>query len=107
MNDETPTDTPVDDVEADASAATPAEEAVEAGDQAAEDDGPSPVEALGLKKLSLQELKDKSPTDLLAFAESLEIENANSMRKQDMMFAILKTLAEEGVEISGSGTLEV
>jgi len=57
--------------------------------------------------MSLQELKDKSPADLLAFAETLEIENANSMRKQDMMFAILKTLAEEGVEISGSGTLEV
>jgi transcription termination factor Rho len=63
--------------------------------------------AAALPKLSLQELKEKSPTDLLAFAESLEIENANAMRKQDMMFAILKTLAEEGVEISGSGTLEV
>src|SRR5881296_1724253 len=57
--------------------------------------------------MNLQELKEKSPTDLLAFAEALELENANSMRKQDMMFAILKTLAEEGVEISGSGTLEV
>ncbi len=57
--------------------------------------------------MSLQELKDKSPTDLLAFAEALEIENANAMRKQDMMFAILKTLAEGGVEISGGGTLEV
>ena len=43
----------------------------------------------------------------MAFAEELEIENANSMRKQDMMFAILKIVAEEGVEISGSGTLEV
>jgi transcription termination factor Rho len=63
--------------------------------------------AATLPRLSLQELKEKSPTDLLAFAESLEIENANAMRKQDMMFAILKTLAEEGVEISGSGTLEV
>ncbi len=63
--------------------------------------------AAALPRLSLQELKDKSPTDLLAFAESLEIENANTMRKQDMMFAILKTLAEEGVEITGSGTLEV
>ena len=61
----------------------------------------------GLQRMSLQELKEKSPTDLLAFAESLEIENANSMRKQDMMFAILKALAEEGVEISGGGTLEV
>jgi transcription termination factor Rho len=58
-------------------------------------------------RMSLQELKEKSPADLLALAESLEIENANAMRKQDMMFAILKTLAEEGTEISGSGTLEV
>jgi transcription termination factor Rho len=57
--------------------------------------------------MSLQELKEKSPADLLAFAETFEVENANSMRKQDMMFAILKTLAEEGVEISGSGTMEV
>ncbi|THD74286.1 MAG: transcription termination factor Rho [Phenylobacterium sp.] len=65
------------------------------------------IQALGLTRMSLQELKDKSPTDLLSFAEQLEIENANSMRKQDMMFAILKTLAEEGVEIFGSGTLEV
>ena len=63
--------------------------------------------AASLPRMSLQELKEKTPTDLLAFAESLEIENANTMRKQDMMFAILKTLAEEGVEISGSGTLEV
>jgi transcription termination factor Rho len=61
----------------------------------------------GAQRMSLQELKDKSPTDLLAFAESLEIENANAMRKQDMMFAILKTLADDGVEISGSGSLEV
>ena len=63
--------------------------------------------AASLPKLSLQELKEKSPTDLLAFAESLEIENASAMRKQDIMFATLKTLAEEGVEITGSGTLEV
>ena len=65
------------------------------------------IAALGLTRMALQELKDKSPADLLSFAETLEIENANSMRKQDMMFAILKTLAEEGVPISGSGTLEV
>ena len=61
----------------------------------------------GLTRMSLQELKEKSPADLLAFAEQFDIENANSMRKQDMMFAILKACAEEGVEISGSGTLEV
>jgi transcription termination factor Rho len=63
--------------------------------------------AASLPRLSLQALKDKSPTELTAFAESREIENANTMRKQDIMFAILKTLAEEGVEITGSGTLEV
>jgi transcription termination factor Rho len=65
------------------------------------------IAALGLTRMSLQELKEKSPADLLAFAEQFEIENANAMRKQDMMFAILKTLAEEGVEIFASGTLEV
>ncbi len=65
------------------------------------------IAALGLTRLSLQELKEKAPADLLAFAEQFEVENANAMRKQDMMFAILKTAAEEGVEISGSGTLEV
>ena len=65
------------------------------------------IAAMGLTRMSLQELKDKSPADLISFAETLEIENANSMRKQDMMFAILKVLAEEGVEIFGSGTLEV
>jgi transcription termination factor Rho len=59
------------------------------------------------QRMSLQELKDKTPTDLVAFAESLEIENASTMRKQDMMFTILKTLADDGVEISGSGSLEV
>jgi transcription termination factor Rho len=65
------------------------------------------ISKMGLTRMSLQELKDKAPADLLAFAELFEIENVNSMRKQDIMFAILKTLAEEGVEISGSGTLEV
>ncbi len=62
---------------------------------------------LGFTRMSLQELKDKSPADLVAFAESLEVENASAMRKQEIMFAILKTLADEEVEISGSGTLEV
>jgi transcription termination factor Rho len=65
------------------------------------------IAKMGLTRMSLQELKDKAPADLLAFAELFEIENVNSMRKQDIMFAILKVLAEEGVEISGSGTLEV
>jgi len=57
--------------------------------------------------MNLQELKSKSPTDLLAFAEELQIENANTLRKQDMMFAILKQLADKEVEITGVGVLEV
>ena len=60
----------------------------------------------GLKAMKLQDLKTKSPTDLLNFAEELEIENASSMRKQDMMFAILKELAEHNVEITGMGVVE-
>jgi transcription termination factor Rho len=56
--------------------------------------------------MHLQELKDKSPADLLAFAEELNVENASNLRKQDMMFAILKQLAEDDVPISGSGVLE-
>jgi transcription termination factor Rho len=79
-------------------------------DQTAEtaSDGPSAVvAAMGISRMSLMELKLKSPSDLLALAEALEIENANSMRKQDMMFGILKTVAEEGVEISGGGVMEV
>jgi transcription termination factor Rho len=60
-----------------------------------------------VQRMSLQELKEKPATDLLALAEALEIENASSMRKQDMMFAILKAMADEGAEISGSGVLEV
>lgn len=58
-------------------------------------------------QVSLQELKAKSPTDLLAYAEMLEVENASSLRTQDMLFAILKELAEQDVEIIGSGVVEV
>jgi transcription termination factor Rho len=57
--------------------------------------------------MNLKELKEKHPTDLLAYAEELEIENASTLRKQDMMFAILKQLAENDVAIYGSGVLEV
>ena len=59
------------------------------------------------EKMALSDLKAKSPADLLAMAEELEIENAPSMRKGEMMFAILKEVAEEGVETSGDGVLEV
>jgi len=57
--------------------------------------------------MNLQELKAKSPADLLAFAEDLEIENASTLRKQDMMFAILKHLAENDQPIYGGGVLEI
>jgi len=57
--------------------------------------------------MHLQELKCKSPAELLAFAEELQIENASTLRKQDMMFAILKQLAENDVPIFGDGVLEV
>ncbi|MFQ5565470.1 MAG: transcription termination factor Rho [Paracoccaceae bacterium] len=60
---------------------------------------------MSVQKLS--DLKAKSPTDLLALAEELEVENASSMRKQDMLFAILKELAERDEEIVGTGVLEV
>ena len=57
--------------------------------------------------MNLQELKHKSPADLLAFAEELEIENASTLRKQDMMFAILKALADNDTPITGTGVLEI
>ena len=57
--------------------------------------------------MDLQELKQKTPSDLLAFAEELEIEGASNLRMQDMMFGILKALAESGIPIHGGGVLEV
>lgn len=57
--------------------------------------------------MNLNELKQKAPADLLAYAEDLNIENASTLRKQDMMFAILKQLAENGTAIYGDGVLEV
>ena len=57
--------------------------------------------------MHLAELKAKTPADLLSFAESLQIENASSLRKQDMMFAILKNLADNDQAIYGEGTLEI
>jgi transcription termination factor Rho len=57
--------------------------------------------------MNLQDLKHKSPGELLEFAESLQIENASTLRRQDMMFAILKQLAENDTAIHGDGVLEV
>ncbi|WP_410520503.1 transcription termination factor Rho [Candidatus Sarmatiella mevalonica] len=55
----------------------------------------------------LKSLKSQSPEQLQAFAESLRIENACSMLKQELIFAILKKIVEGGGTISGSGVLEV
>ncbi len=60
-----------------------------------------------MQQIKLQDLKTKSPTELLAFAEELEVENASTMRKQELMFAILKQLAAREVEIIGEGVVEV
>jgi transcription termination factor Rho len=57
--------------------------------------------------IKLQDLKSKSPTELLSFAETQEVENASTLRKQELMFAILKRLAENDVEIVGEGVVEV
>jgi transcription termination factor Rho len=57
--------------------------------------------------MNLQDLKHKSPAELLEYAESLQIENASTLRRQDMMFAILKQLAENDTAIHGDGVLEV
>jgi transcription termination factor Rho len=60
-----------------------------------------------MQEMKLQDFKNKKPTDLIAFAESLEVENASVMRKQELMFAILKKLASQDVEIIGDGVVEV
>jgi len=57
--------------------------------------------------MNLQELKSKTPADLLTYAEELQVENASNLRKQELMFAILKQLAERDIAIFGDGVLEV
>jgi transcription termination factor Rho len=57
--------------------------------------------------MHLQELKRKTPAELLNFAEDLQVENASALRRQDMMFAILKQLAENDTAIFGDGVLEI
>jgi transcription termination factor Rho len=60
-----------------------------------------------LKETKLHDLKRKTPAELLTIAEELEVENANTMRKQELMFAILKSLAGRDVSIVGEGVVEV
>jgi len=60
-----------------------------------------------LEELNLQELKNKKPEELLDYGEQLGIENASVLRKQDLMFAILKEYADQDIPIFGEGVLEV
>ncbi|MCF4096917.1 transcription termination factor Rho [Maritalea mediterranea] len=60
-----------------------------------------------MQNMKLRELKAKTPAELLAFAEEVEVENASTLRKQELMFAILKQLAENDVDITGEGVVEV
>ena len=60
-----------------------------------------------MREIKLQDLKSKSPTELITFAEELQVENASTMRKQELMFAILKQLAAQETEIIGAGVVEV
>ena len=57
--------------------------------------------------MKLQELKEMSPIDLLAYAEDKGLENASSLRRQEQMFAILKMAADKDEVITGVGTLEI
>jgi transcription termination factor Rho len=57
--------------------------------------------------MHLKELKKRTPAELVSMAEDYEIEGASTMRRQDLMFAILKEVAEDGEEIIGQGTIEV
>jgi transcription termination factor Rho len=60
-----------------------------------------------MKENKLHELKQKTPAELVTLAEELEVENASVMRKQELMFAILKNLAVRDIEIIGEGVVEV
>ncbi len=59
------------------------------------------------ENMKLSELKAKNPAQLLSFAEEVEVENASTLRKQELMFAILKQLAEQDIEIIGDGVIEI
>jgi len=60
-----------------------------------------------MREMKLQELKTKSPAELVSFAEELEVENASTMRKQELMFGILKQLSVRETDIVGEGVVEV
>jgi transcription termination factor Rho len=60
-----------------------------------------------MREIKLQDLKAKSPTELLSFAEEVEVEGASTLRKQELIYAILKQLAVREIEIIGEGVIEV
>ena len=60
-----------------------------------------------MREIKLKDLKKKSPTELMSFAEEQEVENASTLRKQELMFAILKQLAAHEIEIIGEGVVEI
>ena len=60
-----------------------------------------------MHEMKLQELKTKTPAELVTFAEELEVENASTMRKQELMFGILKQLSARETDIVGEGVVEV
>lgn len=60
-----------------------------------------------MQEMKLQDLKTKTPQELLSFAEDLEVENASTMRKQELMFGILKQLATRDTQITGEGVVEI
>ncbi len=60
-----------------------------------------------MEEMKLSELKLKTPTELLSFADELEVENASGLRKQELMFAILKNMAEKETKITGEGVVEI
>ncbi len=60
-----------------------------------------------MKELKLQELKTKTASDLINFAKENGVENSSSLRKQELLFAILKKLAEINIEIIGEGVIEI
>src|SRR6202167_1447782 len=60
-----------------------------------------------MQEMKLQELKTKTPAELVSFAEELQVENASTMRKQELMFGILKQLSARETDIVGEGVVEV
>src|ERR1035437_6107729 len=60
-----------------------------------------------MREMKLQDLKAQTPAELVTFAEEKGVENASTMRKQELMFAILKQLAIQETDIIGDGGVEV